>query len=202
MLPADAGSAGPSDDEASLATRSRQGDAMAFAKLVALHQGRVRAYIGGSIRRPDVVDDLAQEVFLSGFRSLGTYKGESSFGVWLLGIARHKVLTHLHREVRRLSHESDTVESVLTPFRVELVESENMLLARREHEISALRRCLDGLPEDAAGLIARRYFEASDISTIARDLGKRAGAIRMTLLRLRQALRSCVEQRLAKENHV
>ena len=28
-----------------------------------LHQGRVRAYIGRYVRNPDIVDDLAQEVF-------------------------------------------------------------------------------------------------------------------------------------------
>src|SRR5216110_1197441 len=72
------------DDEGRLIDRSRQGDAGAFTQLVSAHQGRVRAYIGGTINRPEVVDDLAQEVFLSAFRSLETYKGEAPFGVWLL----------------------------------------------------------------------------------------------------------------------
>jgi DNA-directed RNA polymerase specialized sigma24 family protein len=70
----------PAEEEARLIEKSRRGDAVAFAQLVALHQGRVRAYVGGAINRPDVVDDLAQEVFLSAFRSLPSYKGMRRWG--------------------------------------------------------------------------------------------------------------------------
>ena len=189
----------PSDHEARLIEKSRQGDAASFAQLVSDHQGRVRAYIGGSIHRPDVVDDLAQEVFLSAFRSLDSYKGDAPFGVWLLGIARHKTLMYLRQEVRRLTRETGSVEAVLAPFRVRLVEADEMDLARREREISVLQRCLESLPTGGAEMIADRYFRTRSISDIARDLGKREGAVRMTLLRLRHALRTCVEQRLGKE---
>jgi RNA polymerase sigma-70 factor (ECF subfamily) len=189
-----------SDEETRLIERSRGGDASAFAHLVALHQGRVRAYIGGSIRRPDVVDDLAQEVFLSAFRSLDSYKGDAPFGVWLLGIARLRTLMHLRGEVRRVSRESGSVDAVLAPFRVKEVERDDGDLVVREREISALQRCLERLPADGAELIAERYFKARPVADIARDLGKREGAIRMTLLRLRQALRACVQERMARES--
>ncbi len=191
----------PSEDEGRLIERSRAGDPGAFAELVAAHQGRVRAYIGGSIRRPDVVDDLAQEVFLSAFRSLDAYKGDAPFGVWLLGIARFKTLMHLRDEVRRFARESGSVDSVLGPLRARMIESDEADLARRELEILALQRCLETLPDDGAQLIGERYFKARSVGEIARDHGKREGALRMTLLRLRQALRDCVEQRLTKEGH-
>jgi DNA-directed RNA polymerase specialized sigma24 family protein len=45
-------------------------------------------------------------------------------------------------------------------------------------------------------MIVDRYFKARSISDMARALGKREGTVRMTLLRLRQALRACVEKRL------
>src|SRR5437870_11500530 len=99
-----------SDDEGRLIASSRQGDAGAFTQLVSAHQGRVRAYVGGTINRPEVVDDLAQEVFLSAFSSLDSYKGEAPFGVWLLGIARHKTLMYLRQEVRRLARESRSLD--------------------------------------------------------------------------------------------
>lgn len=188
------------DDEARLIERSRGGDAGAFTRLVAVHQGRVRAYIAGSIRRADVVDDLAQEVFLNAFRSLDSFKGEAPFGVWLLGIARLRTLMHLRGEVRRLSREAGTLDAVLAPFRVELMEREANDLAAREREITALQRCLERLPADGAELITERYFKARAVSDIARDLGKREGAIRMTLLRLRQALRACVRDRMTRES--
>src|SRR3954453_22008422 len=142
------------DDEGRLIDRSRQGDAAAFTQLVSAHQGRVRAYIGGTINRPEVVDDLAQEVFLSAFRSLETYKGEAPFGVWLLGIARHKTLMHLRRGGRRLGPETRSLEMVLADLRLRVLENDENNLARREQEIAALQRCLERLPPGGAAMIA------------------------------------------------
>jgi DNA-directed RNA polymerase specialized sigma24 family protein len=48
-------------------------------------------------------------------------------------------------------------------------------------------------------LIAGRYFQNRSVADMARELGKREGAIRMTLLRLRQLLRSCVDERMSGE---
>src|SRR5205814_8600002 len=137
-----------------------EGDAGALARLVAAHQGRVRAYIGGPIDRPEVVGVLAREVFLSAFRGLGTYKGEAPFGVWLLGSARHKTLMHLRHEVRRLARESRSLDLVLSDLRLKVLEADEMTMARREREIAALQRCLERLPANGAELIAERYFQA------------------------------------------
>jgi RNA polymerase sigma-70 factor, ECF subfamily len=188
------------EDQLRLIERSRNGDAAAFSQLVALHQGRVRAYVGayisGSLNRSDVVDDLAQEAFLAAFRSLDSYKGDAPFGVWLLGIARHKALMHLRGEVRRLQRESRSIEGVLAPFLVASLEGDEDQLPRREQEIAALQLCLENLPPGSAALIADRYFRSRSIGDIAREIGKGEGAIRMSLLRLRQVLRTCVKNRL------
>jgi RNA polymerase sigma-70 factor (ECF subfamily) len=189
----------PSEEEPQLIDKSRRGDAGAFAELVGLHQGRVRAYIAGSISRPDVVDDLAQEVFLAAYRSLDKYRPDAPLGIWLLGIARHKALNHLRQELRRLSRETRSLEAALAPLKLEALEADDRELPLRDRELAALQRCLEGLPPDGATMIADRYFRARSISDIARALGKREGAIRMTLLRLRQGLRSCVETRMSRE---
>jgi RNA polymerase sigma-70 factor (ECF subfamily) len=187
-----------SDEEQRLIAEARQGDVRAFSRLVYAHQGRVRAYLGGFIRRADVVDDLAQEVFLNAFRSLDSYKGESPFGIWLLGIARNKALMFVRDEVRRATRESSSVDAVLAPHRAEALEASGADLRRREREILALQSCLESLPPGSADMIAERYFKARSVAEIAQGLGKREGTVRMSLLRVRQALRACVEQRLAR----
>jgi RNA polymerase sigma-70 factor (ECF subfamily) len=135
----------PRDRERALIERSRQGDASAFAHLVSTHHVHVRAYIGGWIRRPDVVDELAQEVFVNAFRSLGSFEGDAPFGVWLLRVAHHETLLHLREEARRVSRGSGSLEALLAPMRVKLIHSEEMEIERREREISALERCFEGL---------------------------------------------------------
>ncbi len=186
-------------DEARLIAESQRGDAAAFSRLVFVHQGRVRAYIGGSIWRSDVVDDLAQEVFLSAFRSLDTFKGDAPLGVWLLGIARNKLLMHLRTEGRRHNRETGFLDAVLAPWRTRRAEADETDLAQRELEIAALQSCLEGLPAHSAAIVLDHYFKARSIVDISKELGKREGSVRMTLLRVRQALRDCVRQRLDGE---
>src|SRR5687768_15639796 len=86
--------------ELELVERSKAGDRQAFARLVAVHQGRVRAYIGRYLRWSDLVDDLAQDVFLAAYRSLPDYDSAAPLNLWLLGIARHRVLRHLRSDTR------------------------------------------------------------------------------------------------------
>src|SRR5262245_45961964 len=83
------------DEESKWIERSRGGSAEAFGHLVLLHQGRIRAYVGQYFRNPDLVDDLAQEVFLTAYRDFGTYKEDLPLAPWLLGIARNRVLNAL-----------------------------------------------------------------------------------------------------------
>ncbi|TXK72397.1 RNA polymerase sigma factor [Paenibacillus sp. N3.4] len=46
-------------------------------------------------RRPDVADDLAQEVFLAAFKGMYAFRGECSVKSWLLTITRNKALHYL-----------------------------------------------------------------------------------------------------------
>src|SRR5262245_53970495 len=90
----------PADDDAMLLDRARKGDRGAFCGLVRLYQSDVRFFLGCHARPADVVDDLAHDVFLRAYRNMGRYRGESSFRMWLIGIARNRVLEHLRETLR------------------------------------------------------------------------------------------------------
>src|SRR2546427_5642040 len=57
-------------DEEDLAERAKHGDAEAFADLVRLFQGRIRAFFAARLRDASMVDDLAQEAFLIAYQKL------------------------------------------------------------------------------------------------------------------------------------
>jgi len=94
------------EDEATLIGAARAGSREAFTNLLRIHQSRIRSYLGRFVRDRDVVDDLAQETFLSTYQSLSTYREEVPFRMWMLGIARHRVLRYLRELQRRRAHES------------------------------------------------------------------------------------------------
>ena len=70
-----------------LARRVRRGDGEAFEELVLRHQAAVRRWIRWIIRRPERVEDLAQEAFINAWRAREKFRGEASWRTWLMRIA-------------------------------------------------------------------------------------------------------------------
>jgi len=130
------------DEEMVLVERARAGSEEAFAGIVRIHQGRIRAFLGRYLRDRDAVDDLAQEVFLAAYRSLSTFKGDSSLSIWLLGIARHRALAHLRSEARRRAREAGSLQAALSEWRLRRFEEipfDASLEERRTAALATLR---------------------------------------------------------------
>jgi RNA polymerase sigma-70 factor (ECF subfamily) len=188
----------PQEDTAKLVAEIRAGSKDAFTQLVRAHQSKVRCYLGRFLRSADVVDDLAQETFIAAYRSLGSYKEQSTLGLWLLGIARNLALKHLRDEQRRRSQEADSLEVALSKWSEERVEGEESGVDRHEQVVAALRTCMEGLQKHSAGLIRDAYFKGKTAAEIAQDSGKTEGAVWVTMMRIRQALRDCIGAQMAR----
>ena len=70
-------------DEPRLIAACRKGDNDAFTELVRLHQRRVFRLAGRFFRRPEDVEEAAQETFLTAWKKLDTYKARAPFEHWL-----------------------------------------------------------------------------------------------------------------------
>lgn len=185
------------DQEEELLARARAGSEAAFADLIRLHQVHVRAYLGGFVRNAEVVDDLAQETFLSAYRSLDSFRGDARLRMWLLGIARNRALMYLRDEERRRQRSSDTLEAAVAAWLSQSATVEPKTPSEHERALSALEKCLEGLPPASAGLVTDYYVRGRSTAQIARQTSKNEAAIWKALSRLRQALRHCIELRIA-----
>jgi RNA polymerase sigma-70 factor (ECF subfamily) len=183
------------DEPAELLERSLDGSAAAFSGIVRHYQSRVRAYLSRFVRDQDVVEDLAQDTFVRAYRGLANFRKESSFGVWLLGIARNLALMHLREESRRRVKESELLREALSRWLAEQAERED--LGESDAALAALERCLEALPEHSADLVENYYYRGRSASDLARDAGKKESAVWMTLMRVRELLKRCIQGRLA-----
>jgi RNA polymerase sigma-70 factor (ECF subfamily) len=75
------------DVDALLIERVKRGDSRAFEMLVVKYRRRVERLIARMVRDPDKVQDLAQEAFISAYRALPNFRGDSAFYTWLYRIA-------------------------------------------------------------------------------------------------------------------
>jgi RNA polymerase sigma-70 factor (ECF subfamily) len=185
------------DNEAGWVEEARGGSAEAFSRLVRLHHAPIRAYLSRYVRDRETADDLAQETFLSAFRSLPTWRGDAPMRMWLLGIARNRALTHLRDAERRRAHIAESIDAIVASLLTRRIE--NDVPAVHERRLAALRACLETLPAASAGMVDEFYFKGRTAVEMARESGKKESAIWMALLRARLALRQCVEGRLATE---
>jgi RNA polymerase sigma-70 factor (ECF subfamily) len=182
--------------EASQLERARRGEVDAFADLVRTHHPAVRVFLASHLRDPAAVDDLVQDVFLRAFDRLGTLRDGTAFRAWLLGIARNRTLEHLRERLRPGLTAPDALEAVLDRTQLAILEGDDEE-ARRGLELEALRQCIRRLPPVGARLIREHYFKGRPVSALAAEEHKNEGALRMTLWRLREALRDCVRRRVA-----
>jgi len=73
------------------------GDHRAFQILVEKYQEMVFRTCMGLLHNPDDADDIAQEVFVEVYESLGYFRHEAKLSTWIYRIAVNKSLNYLTR---------------------------------------------------------------------------------------------------------
>jgi RNA polymerase sigma-70 factor (ECF subfamily) len=97
-MPTEAGNpdAGPEDLE--LVARSQAGETQAFNELVTRYRSRAYAMIYNMVRNDQDAWDLAQDGFVKAWKSIGRFRGESSFYTWLYRILMNVAIDALRRK--------------------------------------------------------------------------------------------------------
>ena len=85
-------------EEVAVVTFAVAGDAEAFSELVRRFQNRVRNFLRRLCNKSDLADDLAQQVFLKTWKSIGQLRAPDAFWSWLRKICISVWL----EEVRRI----------------------------------------------------------------------------------------------------
>ena len=182
--------------------RARGGSREAFADLVRGHQGRIRAYLRRFILDPHAADDLAQEVFLTAYRALGQWDGRAPLDLWLLGMAKNRALRYLRDEERREAHLTHGLDAFLARGSAERMEHELTGDVDQDRLVEALRRCIQTLPAKSSEMVAAFYSDRVSAAELARRTGQKESAVRMTLLRIRQALRECMRRKISSREAI
>ena len=98
--------------EAELVGAAQRGSEAAFARLVELHQQRLRGFLRRLAGSHADGDDLAQETLVTAWTRLGAFRSGESFRSWLCGIGYRKWMTHRRGEARRGLREAAAQEFV------------------------------------------------------------------------------------------
>lgn len=84
-------------DERTLIERARHGDAGAFDAVLNRHQDRVLRVIYSILKDPMDTEEVAQDVFLTVFEKIDSFRADSTFTTWIHRIAVNAALMHRRR---------------------------------------------------------------------------------------------------------
>lgn len=84
-----------------LEERACRGEAAAFGHLIRVFDGDLRATVWSVVRSSEVTDDVMQVAYERAFRSIRTFKRESSLKTWLHSICYRAAIDHVRYESRR-----------------------------------------------------------------------------------------------------
>ena len=184
-------------DEEVIAERARHGDAEAFADLVRLFQGRIRAFFAARLRDASMVDDLAQEAFLIAYRKLPDCDTTRPLLPWLKKISEY-VLLNAGRKQR--PQPLDPQDLDVTLDRLAVRHAESMEEGEGDQDlVDGLRDCLGKVQSFSQRLVQARYQEGLSLKVIAEREGKNPTALSVALVRIRLKLRQCLENRQSVE---
>lgn len=186
------------DSREGLLPRMRAGNDEAFAEFVREHSGRMLAVARRMLGDDHAAADAVQEAFLSAFKSLDQFAGNSSLGTWLHRIVVNACLMKLRSRSRR---QEMLMEDLLPKFdwsghHVEPVSrwsgpSDELL--QREEIRTQIRESIDRLPEDYRTIVLLRDIEGLDTDQTADLLHVSTAVVKTRLHRARQALRTLLE---------
>lgn len=178
-------------NDESLARSAQAGDHESFATLLDLHLPHVRTFLALKAPVPQLVDELAHDTFVFAFRHLAEFQPGTSFRAWTRAIAWNL----LRAEVQRFAREQVNLDR-LTAWQLTEWETnsfETVPSAEAEH----LPDCLAQLDEPLRELITLKYQHDHTTETIAARLKRSLVWVRVSLFRVRQQLRECIEAKIA-----
>jgi RNA polymerase sigma-70 factor (ECF subfamily) len=183
---------GPVDTE--LVDRIRKGDQAAFELMYERYFKRVYRFVANRLNIRADVEETTQEIFISVFSSIDSYRGDAPFAAWIFGISRRVIASRFKRKrhptVPLIPEEPEHASPALSSMSGQMSGPPTPLEAyeyqeRMDHMTSVLEQRLSS---EQRLLFKLHHLEEVPICEIAERLGKSEDSIKSNLYRARKLL--------------
>jgi RNA polymerase sigma-70 factor (ECF subfamily) len=178
------------EDEQALIERLRRRDEAAFNELVRRHQGTVFRLLLRMLGDEAEAQDVAQEVFVSVFKAIDGFRGDSALATWLYRIAMNHGKNRIKYLARRAKDAARPLDERMDAG-VATVDSRparpDQVLESRRAE-AHVQQALEGLDDEQRALVVMRDLENMSYEEIRQETGLPIGTVKSKLHRARLAL--------------
>jgi len=168
------------DNECILQTLS--GDVNAFSFIVRKYQSMVYTIVHKVIKTNEDSEDVAQDVFVKAYKSLGGYKFESKFSTWLYSIAYHEAISFSRKNKQFFTTIENINENELNE------DIDDVDLNYSDAMIAKLKQELSLLGDDEALLLSLYYNMNNSVEEISQIMNISISNVKIKLFRTRKKL--------------
>jgi RNA polymerase sigma-70 factor, ECF subfamily len=187
--------------DAELATLAAGGDGEAFRAIMQRFNPRLFRIARGVLRDDADAEDALQEAYVSAYKALPGFRGESALLTWLTAITLNEARMRLRRRrphvgIEALETEPAPLGRILAfPLSQPAADPEGE--AARSQARRLLERAVDSLPEGFRIVFVLRELEGCSVEETAEQLDLKPETVKTRLHRARRLLRQRLDESLS-----
>jgi len=182
----------------SLVRRAKKGDYRAFDLLVLKYQSRVIATAFKFVKEKQLAEDIAQEAFIKSYKSIDSFREESSFYTWVYRIAVNTAKNYLVSSKRRdeLVISDLSTDDSFYPEKLDVDSPQEILKASELRDL--IFETLSSLGEETRTALSLREFDGLSYEEIAEIVQCPVGTVRSRIFRGREMIEEVVGKHMDK----
>tara|TARA_B100000475_G_C15005021_1_gene317989 strand:+ start:298 stop:921 length:624 start_codon:yes stop_codon:yes gene_type:complete len=184
----------------SLVRRVKKGDYQAFDLLVLKYQSRVIATAFKYVQERQLAEDIAQEAFIKSYKSIDSFREESSFYTWVYRITVNTAKNYLVSSKRKNEvMVSDLSENdSFYPEKINLDSPQEILKASELRDL--ILEALSSLGEETRTALSLREFDGLSYEQIAEIVKCPVGTVRSRIFRGREMIEDVIGKHMEKNS--
>ena len=181
-----------------LVRRVKKGDYRAFDLLVLKYQSRVIATAYKYVKEKQLAEDIAQEAFIKSYKSLDSFREESSFYTWVYRIAvntaKNYIVSSKRREEIIMTDLSE--DNNYYPEKLDIDSPQDILNASELRDL--IFATLSSLGEETRTALSLREFDGLSYEQIAEIVNCPVGTVRSRIFRGREMIEEKIGKHMDK----
>ncbi len=168
------------------------------------YANKLYAYALSRVGNVELAEDMVQETFLAGLKSLSSFKGNSTEYTWLMSILKRKVVDYYRQKA---TQSTVSIEMEETRFRQgkpmtghwikdkgpKAWDNDTTSKIENEEFMMILNQCIKMLPDKWASCFILRVVEEMPGKDVCKELNLTTSNLWTVLHRARLQLRDCME---------
>ena len=182
----------------SLVRRAKKGDYRAFDLLVLKYQSRVIATAFKFVKERQLAEDIAQEAFIKSYKSIDSFREESSFYTWVYRITVNTAKNYLVSSKRRdeVAISNLSQDDSFYPEKLDVDSPQEILKASELRDL--IFETLSSLGEETRTALSLREFDGLSYEQIAEIVQCPVGTVRSRIFRGREVIEEVVGKHMDK----